>query len=185
MKKDGKESTFTIQDGVLLKYIGKEPDVIIPDEVTEEYSRGDLASHRYSGIIILYDSLKEVTEEGFQYSKQIDESESIHIEYDKLYAPLLDRGNYPLEKPRKGARVELRELVPVSHSTTLSRPINHLIFLMDKVCLKDAIRKHDLPLLKDRAKFLSPANIGECIELAKAEKAEDCLAWLEVHATAQ
>lgn len=54
-----------------------------------------------------------------------------------------------------------------------------MIFLMDKVCLKDAIRKHDLSLLKDRAKFLSPANIGECIELAKTEKAEDCLAWLE------
>ncbi len=35
MKKDGKESMFTIQDGVLLKYIGKEPDVVIPDEVTE------------------------------------------------------------------------------------------------------------------------------------------------------
>ena len=84
-----------------------------------------------------------------------------------------------MEKPRKGARVELRGLIPVSHSTTLSRRINHLIFLMDKVCLKDAIRKHDLSLLKDRAKFLSPANIGECIELAKTEKAEDCLAWLE------
>ena len=145
----------------------------------EEFSRGDLASHRYSGITILYDSLKEVTDEGFRYSASIDEAESIHIDYDKLYAPLLDRGNYPMEKPRKGARVELRKLVPVSHSTTLSRRINHLIFLMDKVCLKDAIRKHDLSLLKDRAKFLSPANIGECIELAKTEKAEDCLAWLE------
>lgn len=145
----------------------------------EEFSRGDLASHRYSGITILYDSLKEVTDEGFQYSASIDEAESIHIEYDKLYAPLLDRGNYPMEKPRKGARVELRELVPVSHSTSLSRRINHLIFLMDKVCLKDAIYKHDLSLLKERSKFLSPANIGECIELAKAEKAEDCLEWLE------
>ena len=31
----GKESLFTIQDGILLKYIGKEPDVVIPDEVTE------------------------------------------------------------------------------------------------------------------------------------------------------
>ena len=148
----------------------------------EEFSRGDLASHRYSGIIILYDSLKEVTDEGFQYSASIDEAESIHIEYDKLYAPLLDRGNYPMEKPRKGARVELRELVPVSHSTALSRRINHLIFLMDKVCLKDAIRKHDLSLLKDRAKFLSPANIRDCLEQAKAEKAEDCLAWLEQQA---
>ena len=145
----------------------------------EEFSRGDLASSRYNGIIVLYDSLKEVTDEGFRYSASIDEAESIYLDYDKLYAPLLDRGNYPMEKPRKGARVELRKLVPVSHSTTLSRRINHLIFLMDKVCLKDAIRKHDLSLLKDRAKFLSPANIGECIELAKTEKAEDCLAWLE------
>lgn len=145
----------------------------------KEYSRGDLATYRYSGIIILYDSLKEVTEEGFQYSASIDEAESIHIEYDKLYAPLLDRGNYPMEKPRKGARVKLSVLVPVSHSTTLSRRINHLIFMMDKVCLKDAIYKHDLSLLKERSKFLSPANIGECIELAKAEKADDCLAWLE------
>ena len=133
-------------------------------------------------IIICYDYLGEVTDEGFQYSKQIDQAESIHMGYDKLYAPLLDRGNYPMEKPRKGARVELSALVPLSHSTTLSRRINHLIFLMDKVCLKDAIYKHDLSLLKERSKFLSPANIGECIELAKTEKAEDCLAWLEQQA---
>lgn len=53
MKKDGKESLFTIHDGVLLKYIGKEPDVVIPDEVTEIatnaiWRRKILSSAQYS-----------------------------------------------------------------------------------------------------------------------------------------
>ena len=66
--------------------------------------------------------------------------------------------------------------------SVLPRSINHFLFMMDKACLKDAIRRHDLSLLKGRSKFLSPANIAECIELAKEQDAADCLAWLEEQA---
>ena len=172
------------QNGISQPFTQIEETVYDPGSFEwSEPSRLDkVSSYRYSGVVVRYSSLKEVTDEGFKFFANIGEQEAIHVRYNYLGARLLDRGLYPMEKPRDEARVELRELTLSSIEATddtFCRDINHLVFMIDKVCLKDAIYKHDLSLLKERSKFLSPANIGECIELAKAEKADDCLAWLE------
>ena len=59
MKEERKESLFTIQDGVLLKYIGKEPDVVIPDEVTE-IATNAIWRRNYAKNIVIPPSVKKL-----------------------------------------------------------------------------------------------------------------------------
>ncbi len=147
---------------------------------------GDKVVTRYDGIDVWYGVLEECLNDGYEYQAFSYQVEQIRFPNDTTYmwAPMETRySSYPYEDLSYGETIHLGEwFLPAFHADNtiiFSRMINHFLFMMDKVCLKDAIRKHDLSLLKDRAKFLSPANIGECIELAKTEKAEDCLAWLE------
>lgn len=148
-------------------------------------SDGDKIVTRYDGIDVFYGFLKECLNDGYDYQAFSYQVEQICFPNDTTYmwAPMENRySSYPYEDLSSGETIHLGEMfLPAFHAedSVFSRPINHFLFMMDRACLKDAIDKHDLSLLQARAKFLSPANIGECIELAKTEKAEDCLAWLE------
>ena len=149
-------------------------------------SDGDKVVTRYDGIDVWYGTLEECLNDGYEYKAFSYQQEQIWFSDATTYmwAPMDSRySSYPYEDLSFSETIHLGEwFLPAFYAENtiiFSRKINHFLFMMDKACLNDAIRKHDLSLLKERVKFLSPANIGECIELAKEEKAEDCLAWLE------
>lgn len=136
---------------------------------------------RYDGITLWFSSVWEVREEGFSYEKGVSEAERLSFSSGYLWAPLERGWSFPLEKPSGAAKVRLGKLeVHIAEGAKVySKEINHFIFTMDKACIKDAIGRGDLSLLRERARFLSADNIEGCILFAKEEKAEECVEWLE------
>ena len=148
-----------------------------------QYNRG-LASKRYDGITLRFDIVWDmVRKNGYSYKNAVDETEKIIAKQScYVWAPLQGRHSFPWEKPHDKDPVRLGEIIVSSFEANANQfPdwMNHFFFILDMACLKDAIRKHDLALLQERARFLSPENIDECIRFAKEEKMEECVAWLD------
>ena len=124
-----------------------------------------------------------VRKNGYSYKNAVDETEKIIANHSRyVWAPLQGRHSFPLEKPHDKDPVRLGEIIVSSFEANANQfPdwMNHFFFILDMACLKDAIRKQDIALLQEREKFLSPENIDECIRLAKEEKTEECVAWLD------
>ena len=119
---------------------------------------------------------------GYSYKNAVDEAEKIMASNScYVWAPFNCYHSFPWEKPHDDDPVRLGEIIVSSFEVDANQfPdwMNRFFFTIDMICLKDSIRKGDLALLKERAKFLSSENIDECIRFAKEEKAEDCAAWL-------
>ncbi len=147
-----------------------------------QYNRG-LASKRYDGVTVRFDIVWDtVRKNGYSYKNAVDEAEKIMASYScYVWAPFNCYHSFPWEKPHDDDPVRLGEIIVdgiAARNNEFPDWMNHFFFTIDMICLKDAIRKHDLALLQARTKFLSPENIDECIRFAKEEKAEDCAAWL-------
>ena len=162
-------------------------------EYTDEQERTlySLSQHdrivtRYHGIEVWYGSLKECLNDGYELRRYPDQAEQILFPNSIcfMWAPFDSNKGlfYPYEEPVFSEVLILGKLRLSDGDYSdngFPRPVNHFFFMMDMVCVKDAIHKNNLALLKERSKFLSVDNIQECIDLAKTEKAADCLAWLE------
>lgn len=137
--------------------------------------------NRYDGITLWFSSVWEVREEGYSYENGVSEAEHLSFRSGRLWAPLDGEWFFPLEKPSGTAKVRLGELevYTAEGAKVYSRETNRFIFTMDQACIKDAVRRGDLALLRERVRFLSSDNIDGCILFAKEEKAEECAEWLE------
>lgn len=147
-----------------------------------QYNRG-LASKRYDGVTVRFDIVWDtVRKNGYSYKNAVDEAEKIMASNScYVWAPFNCYHSFPWEKPHDDDPVRLGEIIVdtfAAGDNQLPDWMNRFFFTIDMICLKDAIRKGDLALLQERAKYLSPENIDECIRFAKEEKAEDCAAWL-------